>query len=343
MRRIFTIMIEPILLGTYTKQSSEGIYQINLDTSSKQLKDLKLVTKVDNPTYLALGTKNVLYAVDRFKDQGGLSVTDLNNPITVKQHIVQPGTPPAYVTFDKTNQLVFDANYHEGTLHAYEILSDQTLKLVSTFKNNGNGPLKEQDASHLHYVDRTPDGKLIACDLGTDQVFILDYEANQFNVVSTYKTAAGFGPRHVTFDSHGQFAYLVGELSSSVEVLKYSDGNLTHVQTIKTIPDSWNNPNGAAAIRISADDRFVYVSNRGYDSIATFAVNSDGTLELVQNINIEGSFPRDFALNSDEQFLVCGNQTTNNLTLFERDSTNGRLKIVQSNVSAPEVVCVRFK
>lgn len=336
-------MIETILLGTYTKESSKGIYQVTLNTESKVLSDLELVAQVENPTYLALNSKNILYAVDRFEGQGGLSVTDLNNSATNLQHLVGPGTPPAYVTFDEKNQLVFDANYHEGTLHAYQVQDDQTLLLEATFKNAGKGPKPEQDGSHLHYVDRTPDGKLIACDLGTDQVFVLDYVGNEFKVISTYQTAAGFGPRHVAFDKDGNFAYLVGELSSSIEVLAYSDHHLSHRQTLKTIPDTWDEHNGAAAIRISSDNKFVYVSNRGFDSIAVFKILSDGTLQLIQNISVEGQFPRDFALDTTEKFLVCGNQTTNNLTLFERNLEDGKLKLIQKDFAAPEVVCVYFK
>jgi 6-phosphogluconolactonase len=336
-------MIESILLGTYTKQTSQGIYQVDLDTEAKTLTNLQLVTKVENPTYLALSKKDVLYAVDRFDGQGGLSVTDLNAPQNVLQHIVAPGTPPAYVTVDEAQQLVFDANYHEGTLHAYSINDDQTLTLANTFTNTGNGPLKEQDGSHLHYIDRTPDGKLIACDLGTDQVFILDYNNSGFSVIATYETTPGFGPRHITFNSRGDLAYLVGELSSEVEVLKYNNHQLTHLQTIKTIPADWNEHNGCAAIEITNDDCFLYVSNRGFDSIAVFEIQSDGTLKLIQNVSVEGSFPRDFALNHDQNFLVVGNQTTDNLTLFERNANDGKLELIQKDFAAPEVVCVYFK
>lgn len=41
--------------------------------------------------------------------------------------------------------------------------------------------------------------------------------------------------------------------------------------------------------------------------------------------------------------LVVGNQTTNNLSLFERNSNDGKLELIQKDVAAPEVVCVHFK
>ncbi|MDB8861502.1 beta-propeller fold lactonase family protein, partial [Pediococcus acidilactici] len=33
----------------------------------------------------------------------------------------------------------------------------------------------------------------------------------------------------------------------------------------------------------------------------------------------------------------------NNLSLFERNSENGKLKLIQKDFAAPEVVCVYFK
>ena len=125
-------MIETILLGTYTKQTSEGIYQVELDTTQKQLQNLQLVAKVENPTYLTVSQQQMLYAVDRYQDQGGVSVTQLGDRSQVLQHLVQLGTPPAYVTVDEQRHLVFDANYHEGTVHAYQIQADGTLNLAHT-------------------------------------------------------------------------------------------------------------------------------------------------------------------------------------------------------------------
>ena len=334
-------MKETILLGTYTKKESKGIYQIELNHNTKKLENLTLVTKVENPTYLA-ENEGFLYAIDKYMNDGGVSVTDLAQKQTI-QHVVKPGTPPAYITVNRKLNLVLDANYHEGQLHAYNIQNNHELALAHTFENQGSSVRPEQDGSHLHFVDFLPDGNLIACDLGTDQVFIFSYDDKQgFITKSIFSTPAGFGPRHVTFTKDGKFIYLVGELASSVMVLEYKNNQLHTLQTISTIDNQSKIKNGAAAIRISDDEKNLYVSNRGQDSLAVFKIKDNHTIELIQSISVEGSFPRDFALNQDNSYLVCANQNSDNVTLFKRNSLNGKLTLIQKAVYAPEAVCVHF-
>lgn len=94
---------------------------------------------------------------------------------------------------------------------------------------------------------------------------------------------------------------------------------------------------------MSNDGKFLYVSNRGHDSIAVFKVSpTDGTLEVVEYVSTEGKTPRDFDLDPTNQFVVVGHQDSDNLTLFERDSDSGKLTLLEKDVYAPEVVGVTF-
>jgi 6-phosphogluconolactonase len=137
-------------------------------------------------------------------------------------------------------------------------------------------------------------------------------------------------------------AYLVGELGSGVDVLDYDAkaGKFTLREELKTIPRDWTKHNGAAAIRLSSDNKFVYVSNRGYNSIATFKVEDNGELTMIDQIPSEGDFPRDFNFNADESFIILVNQNTDNATLYSRDADTGKLTLVQKDFKVPEGVCV---
>ena len=110
-----------------------------------------------------------------------------------------------------------------------------------------------------------------------------------------------------------------------------------------TIPADWTEHNGAAAIRCSQDGKFVYVSNRGHNSLAVFTVQADHSLTLSQLISTAGEFPRDFALDPSEHFVVVANQNTDNASLYERDTTTGQLTLLQADVALPEGVCVCFE
>ncbi|XIF20068.1 MAG: lactonase family protein [Acetilactobacillus jinshanensis] len=206
------------------------------------------------------------------------------------------------------------------------------------------GPRPEQqDGAHPHFADLTPDGRLVVVDLGQDRVYLYNLsDAGKLSLVSKFQFKPGFGPRHIVFDSKKGVAYVSAELSSNVAVLNYDAkaGKFTLKQIISTIPDTWTKHNGAAAIRMSKDGRYIYVSNRGYNSIAVFRSDASGKLKLIQQIPTAGDFPRDFNFNYDQSMVIALNQNTNNATLYERNPITGKLKLIQKDFTVPEGVCV---
>lgn len=343
-------MIEKFLIGTYTIDNSDGIYQIELDNEKKQLQNAKLVGKIGSPTYLAESEKHMLYAVDRNMEnpdlRGGVAVFDVNNlPAKLIQENIETGTSDAYVSIDEKRQLVFTANYHMGYVSIYKIQDDGSLIIADRVQSIGEvGPKPEQaDGAHPHYANLTPDGRLIVCDLGTDKVNVYDIsDDGKLTQVSEFNTMPGFGPRNIEFNKKINKGYLVGELSSMVSVLDYDPktAKLTLDQSLSTIPSDWTEHNGAAAIKVSNDNHFVYISNRGNDSIVVFKILDDGNLQRVQLISTEGEFPRDFNFNDDQSMLIVVNQNSDTATLYERNAENGKLKMIQKDFEVPEGTCV---
>ena len=137
---------------------------------------------------------------------------------------------------------------------------------------------------------------------------------------------------------------MAGELSSQVNVVKFDEASwmFQNVATYSTIPADWDKHNGAAAIRMSKDGRFIYVSNRGNDSIAVFEVKADHTLKLIQRVSTFGEFPRDFNWDEEEAYVVAANQNTNNATLYARNAADGSLTPLVKNIQVPEGTHVLF-
>lgn len=343
-------MTDKFLIGTYTKQTSEGIYEVTLDTDKQQLTNLQLVAKAGNPTYVALSDANRIYAVDKGANgQGGaLALNNNQRPATEINACLNEKTNPAYITVDESRQFVYTANYHTGEVMVYKIESDGALTYLNKVVHTGDvGPRPEQvSGAHPHFADLTPDGKLAVVDLGQDRVYLYEIASNgALSQVFSLKMEPGFGPRHIVFDNKRHVAYVVGELSSKIAVLSYDEKNvkLAVQQIVTTIPDTWDAHNGSAAIRLSHDGRFIYVSNRGHNSLAVFAVQMDGSIKRIQLISSEGDFPRDFNFNHDENFVILVNQNTNNATLYTRDAETGQLTMVQKDFAVPEGVCVTLE
>jgi 6-phosphogluconolactonase len=199
-----------------------------------------------------------------------------------------------------------------------------------------------QDQAHVHSMTASPDGRyVIACDLGTDQlvVYYMDPDSTKLRLERTMTTSlpAGSGPRHMLFSPDGQRAYVVGELSSEVLVLTYRPGQPFRVQQRISCREG-EKENLAAAIRMTADGRKLYVSNRGEDTIACFQVQPDGSLRYQAAVPTGGQSPRDFILTPDERFLVCANQNSDNLVSFARDD-EGTLRYRDTYAGISQPVC----
>jgi len=69
---------------------------------------------------------------------------------------------------------------------------------------------------------------------------------------------------------------VLNELDSTVTACRFdrTHGNLEPFQILSSLPDAFVGNSRASEIEVSPDGRFVYASNRGYDSIAFFAIDA---------------------------------------------------------------------
>ncbi|TCP29787.1 6-phosphogluconolactonase [Scopulibacillus darangshiensis] len=341
-------------VGTYTKGESEGIYSFLFDADKGEIRDVKPAAQLDNPTYLTISKDNrYLYSVIKKGDYGGVAGFSIDaesggrlDPINSQ---LQDGASPCHVSVNSQISNVLTANYHKGTVESYLINGESGFinPTASIVKHEGSGPNKErQEKSHLHFAGFTPDEKFVAAiDLGADNVMTYKVHDGKLTEVNRLSVKPGSGPRHIAFHPNGKYAYVMTEMSSEVIALKYNnaEGSFTELQYISTIPEDFSENNQGSAIHISSDGGFVYAGNRGHDSIAVFKVNQEsGHLEMVVITSTEGEWPRDFVLDPTENFLVASNQNSGNLVLFSRDKSTGKLELLQSNVSVPDPVCVKF-
>lgn len=335
-------MIQKVYFGTYTRRTSEGIYQADFDTETGSLSNLQLLVAEPSPTYLSFDKEKRLYSVGAKDGMGGIA--SFASDFTPLNHVVEEGAPLCYVAVDNKRGLVYGANYHKGQVLVYKQEADGRLRLADKSQHEGSGPHENQASPHVHFTDLTPDNYLVTCDLGTDKVITYDVTPDgNLSKIDEYQTVAGAGPRHLAFHHHIKTAYLINELNSTIEVLFYDGvGEFDHFQTISTLPEDFSGFNGTAAIRLSADGKFLYGSNRGHDSIAVYSILADGSLQLLEIVPTNGKNPRDFALTPDQQYLIAVHQDSDNATVFQRNQETGLLTELSHDFHVPEGVCVVF-
>jgi 6-phosphogluconolactonase len=133
----------------------------------------------------------------------------------------------------------------------------------------------------------------------------------------TTQLAPGTGPRLLLFEPGGAVAYVVSELASTLASFRFDAGVFTPIKTLSKIHGFYNGVSKASGIRFSPDHRALLVSNRGYDSIAIFAIDGEGDIELKNIVYSIGQGPRDHGFVLGTNILVVDNRETNNVAVFE--------------------------
>ncbi|EUJ38906.1 lactonase family protein [Brochothrix campestris] len=341
---------ERVYFGTYTKKTSQGIYTGLIDTETAELTAIKLAGAVDNPTYLTIDQSNkFLYSIAKVDGKGGLQAFAINDDasLTPLNNISEEGAPPCYVTINEAGSVLYSANYHRGLIDAVALKADGSIDQVSYRDAHSGSSVhpERQTKPCAHYSGLTPDGKfVIGIDLGTDEIYAYKVNGNALEVSSVLKVKAGSGPRHLTFTADGETAFIMTELSNEVLVVSFdkATGEMAVKQTIATLPADFTAENTGAAIRLSPNEKTLYVSNRGYDGITVFDVSADRTLTLAQQISTFGQGPRDINLDATGSVLIAANENTGTATTYKIDAANGQLTVVNKNVEVPETVAITF-
>lgn len=141
---------------------------------------------------------------------------------------------------------------------------------------------------------------------------------------------AGVGPRHIDFSPDGDHAYLINEFDDSITALNVQpDGTLVPFQTVSTLASGVpSDANTCADVHVSPDGRFVYGSNRGDDTIASFAVGVDGSLSPLGRVATQAR-PREFDVSPDGRFIVVAGQDSGALESYSIGA-DGRLSTIDT-------------
>jgi 6-phosphogluconolactonase len=354
--RVLETSSTSLLIGTYTR--SEGHVDgkavgITLwDTSGFQ----STVAPVVNPSFIVLDkSQSYLYAVSETGPADGpsgvlYSYALKNGSLLVIDSIATNGFAPCHVSVDKTGGWVFVANYMGGAISIFRS-NDGQLEQHQIISFQGSGTHPRQEAPHMHMVKLSPnEAFLYAVDLGSNMIwnFTWDKESNTFSPNPAQVSVAltdGAGPRHMDFHPNGQFVFVLNELNSTVTVLSHDDqtGVLTSQQEITTIPADWDGKvNQPADIHVHPSGQFLYVSNRGHNSLAIYRIEDGSQLVLIGHQTTLGDYPRNFKIDPNGEKLWVANQNTDNLVRFAINTTSGQLSKEENFKQVMTPVCIEL-
>jgi 6-phosphogluconolactonase len=351
-----------IFIGTYTEpeqSTSEGIYVYGMDPSTGKLTFKNVVKDLINPSYLAIHPQTgYIYAVHEkgtFEGQPGGGVIALSvDPQTGDGRILNKqssaGEDPCYISVERTGRYALVANYSSGSVAMFPIQPDGTLDTPShVVKHTGSSIHPErQDKPYAHCLLPDPTNTFaVACDLGIDKLLIyrMDLDSGQLVNHAEISVTPGSGPRHLVFHPNGRLAYLVCELNSTVIAFSWdpAGGTFGEFQNLSTLPPGYDGRNLPADIHLTLDGKYLYVSNRGHDSLACYEIGPEsGLLTLKHHSYTGGNEPRSFAIDPTGKFLLAANQNSNNIIPFLIDPGMGHLSRMGEDVKVSMPVCVKF-
>jgi len=233
-----------------------------------------------------------------------------------------------YLSCDKTGNYLFSASWAGGRIASHKIENDGKLNSV---------PLQidsNYKTAHCILIDNSNKFVLVA-DTNGDKIsqYIFNSSTgtltpnNPFELITEKKT----GPRHLVFSKNGKFVFFLNEINHTVtSYMLENTGQLTSIENISTLPDSASVYNETADIHLTPDNKFLYTSNRGHNSIAAYKVNTKtGTLNLIGFFPTEKN-PRSFGIDPNGNCLIVAGEGSNHAINYSINKSTGELTPIET-------------
>jgi len=352
---------EPLVfISAFASGDKAGIHAFRFDSKTGALQPLHRTTDIQNPFFLAVSPdQRFLYAINAEKfggeDDEFVAAYALEGRTGRLKKLNQQsarGTASCYLDVDATGKTVVVANYASGSVASLPVKEDGSLGAAASFIQHSGSSIdpQRQQGPNAHSIVISPDNRFaLAADLGIDKILIYQLAAATAKLTPNaaqpfVKMQPGSGPRHISFHPNGRHVYVINELANTVTCFDYTtaSGMLTELQTISTLPVGFTGKSYTADLKITPDGKFLYGTNRGHDSIASYRIGDDGRLTLLSIDPSLGKGPQNLLITPDGRWLLCANMPGNSVVVFRIDATSGKITATGTPVEMPMPSCIRW-
>jgi 6-phosphogluconolactonase len=301
-----------IHVGTYAKNGGRGLVPLSVAPGGA-IAAGEAFADAANASFGVTGN-GLAYLVDE-QDEGALTVLRPSEGGWERlARLPTRGAAPCHAALDRHGTRLAVANYGSGSVALYALdAAGLPIAPPALFQGEGRGPVAErQDGPHAHCVRFSRGGEaLYWVDLGADRVECLKLGKGAvfLDTATAWRAPPGTGPRHLLFHPRGSVSLVLSELASTLTLLEVRDGTLRPLQSVSTLPAGIAGESLGGHLELSRDGSRVYVSNRGHDSIALFALDAARhRLELVRHVASGGAHPRHFVLREDFGLMAVAHE-----------------------------------
>ncbi len=346
----------PFYVGTFTDHSTaQGIYRGSIESETGKLGPFTLVAKATNPNFLALSPDHkFLYAVTTTATNSAVAAFAMQPDGALKLLNEQPvdAMGACHVSVDKTGRDVSSRITGAAPSPAFKpgwMVRWANVRPGSNSRVRGPTGGGRTNRMRIRFTPIRRINSFIACDLGSDRVWIFKFDAVSGTLLPNDPLSAmvppGSGPRHLAIPPNGKFVYVANEMGCSVTLFSRDadSGRLTAIETVSTLlKDAPTRGVTVAEVACHPTGRWLYVSNRGCDTLSVFKIAADGRLSLIQSTAARVQVPRSFALDPTGRWLIAAGQKDNRLAVFSIDPETGRLAPTDQSAEVGAPVCVVF-
>ncbi len=349
----------------YAPDSGKGIYTLSISKDGKLSE--QGVTDILNPAVIIPHSNGrMIYAIVETIQHNGEVVQlalDSSKQLINQGVYTASGKSTCYIALSPQKDVAIVINYWDAIIDVVEVDSEGKLgnnlqSFKQLYRKEGEWRQVEyredhwenrQVGPHAHCAHFWKDWVFIP-DLGENAIFQYRYDPSKKKLESDthIKFEAGSGPRHMAMHPTLDICYVSNELFNTVCVAKLdasdpeeSKERLIPIQYESTL-ENRDQVSYVSEIKLSGDARFLYVSNRGDNSLAIFKVLEDGTLSRIDVVPTEGKFPRHFALTPCGNAVLVANQDSSTLTLFSRNNDTGLINATGDKYNIPAPNYLRF-
>jgi len=333
-------------IGTYNSENSKGVYHFTVSPDTGIMSQPELFYEAPNAKWISLQRDSMAFPIEKQGKAGTCFLTLKEKEIDHVEEILEEKQTPCYILQDGST--VYTANYHEGNVMVYHL--EKGVPTLIKRIENGDRAGCHQIILHEPYI-------LVPC-LEQNKIRLFDKE-NGYIPAGEILFPKGSGPRHGVLNRAHTKLYVVSELSNELFIFNVNKNHFKLEQTLSVLPEASHLASAdgvskkeresvkkaepaAAAIRLTSDEKFLYISIRGLDILTVINVQGEKAA-VIQHSSCGGVHPRDFILSPDENFLLAANRFAGGIVSIGRDRTSGLLKRLLDSVPMPEGVSLTFR
>lgn len=315
-------------VGSYTRGKSKGLTIFDVDGHFNFKR--RSLFEIHNPSFVTLSHNEKFLYTSCDEGVAAFRVSD-NGDLELLNKAMVNGLRPCYISVDKANKFMVTAGYHDGKLTVLRIKPDGSIGKVTdeVFMTGIGVDAGRHYICHVNCALFSPDERFVFCvDIGLDQVKIYEFnhKTGKIKLHGILRCGIGEGPKHMIFSNDGKYAFLTLEDKNVVVQYEYDaeNGSFTERQSLSTLPEKAGGYSNAVTLKITPDDKYLYVTNSGNNSTAVYKIDEE-TKEMsrICVLPISGEYPRDLILHEDKHSFLCVNQGSDSLTLFDMNYEKG--------------------